>query len=158
MTLGLQGYVEVQWAHQQQVLLLQFPTLWVLTNKEKNREKKYKSLSIYLNSKRKHEASDVELLKVQPLKKSFSIGNTIPPRVVFSIIHGLWGKHELRWVHQNLCVIPTHQLAPHPLRQIQSPQAHSFKELGNFQSQERSKLQVSSTRKGLAGPRGPIYL
>ena len=75
-------------------------------------------MSIYLNSKRRHEASDVELLIVQPLKKLLSIGNTTPPRVLSSINHGMWGKHQLRWVHQNLWVIPTHQLAPHPLRQI----------------------------------------
>ena len=63
-------------------------------------------------------ASDVELLIVQLLKKLLGIGNTIPPRVLLSISHGVWGKHELRWVHQILWVIPTHQLAPHPLRQI----------------------------------------
>jgi len=73
-----------------------------MTNKEKKREKKYKSLSVYLNSKRKHEASDVELLKVQPLKKPLGIGNTSPPQVVFNISHGVWGKHELSWVYQNL--------------------------------------------------------
>ena len=33
-------------------------------DKEKKRENKNKSLSIYLNNKRKHEASDVELLIV----------------------------------------------------------------------------------------------
>ena len=31
--------------------------------------KKYKSLSIYLKSKRRHEASDVELIIIQPFKK-----------------------------------------------------------------------------------------
>ena len=48
--------------------LLQFPTLGAMTKKKererektkKKKKKKNKSLSIYLNSKRKHEASDVE--------------------------------------------------------------------------------------------------
>ena len=62
----------------------------------KEREKKYKSLSIYLKSKRRHEASDVELLIIQLLKKPLGIGNTTPPRVALSISHGMWGKHELR--------------------------------------------------------------
>ena len=83
----------------------------------KKRQKKYKSLSIYLNSKRRHEASDVEFPIVQPLKKLLGIGNTTPPRVVFIINHGVWAKHELRCIHQNLWVIPTHQLAPYNLRQ-----------------------------------------
>ena len=72
-------------------------------------------MSIYLSSKGRHEASDIEPLIVQPLKKLPSIGNTTPPRVVLSISHGVWGKHELKRVHQNLWVILTHQLAPHPL-------------------------------------------
>ena len=54
--------------------LLQFPILKVMTNKEK----KKKRLSIYLNSKRRHEASDVELLIDQPLKKPLGIGNATP--------------------------------------------------------------------------------
>ena len=66
--------------------LLQFLTLRVMTNKEK-REKKYKSLSIDLDSERRHEASKVELLVVQPLKELFGIGNNTPPRVVLSISH-----------------------------------------------------------------------
>ena len=37
----------------------------------------------------------VELLVVQPLKEPLGIGNTTPPRVVLSISHGVWGKHEL---------------------------------------------------------------
>ena len=53
-------------------------------------------MSTYLNSKRRHEASDVELLIVQPLKELLSIGNTTPSQVIFSISHGVWGKHELR--------------------------------------------------------------
>ena len=68
--------------------LLQFLTLKVMTNKEK-REKKYKSLSIYLDNERRHEASKVELLVVQPLKELFGIGNNTPPRVVLSISHGV---------------------------------------------------------------------
>ena len=35
-----------------------------------------------MNSKGRHEASDVELLIVQTLKKPLSIGNTTPPKVV----------------------------------------------------------------------------
>ena len=38
-----------------------------------------------MNIKGRHEASDVELLIVQPLKKPLGIGNTAPPGVVFSI-------------------------------------------------------------------------
>ena len=59
--------------------LLKFLTFGVMTHKEKKREKKYKSLGIHLNSKKRYEASDVELLIVQPLKKPLSIGNTTPP-------------------------------------------------------------------------------
>ena len=73
---------------------------------------------MYLNSKRRHKAIDVELIIVQPLKKPLSIGNVATPHVVFSIRHAVWGKHELRRVHQNLWFIPTHQLASHHLRQI----------------------------------------
>ena len=57
--------------------LLQFPTLEVMTNKEE--KKKKKRLIIYLNSKGRHEASDVELLIIQPLKKLLHIGNATPP-------------------------------------------------------------------------------
>ena len=57
----------------------------------------------------------VELLVVQPLKEPLGIRNTTPPRVVLSISHGVWGKHELKRVPWNLWVIYTHQLAPYPL-------------------------------------------
>ena len=40
---------------------------------------KKKRLNIYLSSMGRHEASDVEPLIVQPLKKPPSIGNTTPP-------------------------------------------------------------------------------
>ena len=81
--------------------LLQFPTLGVMTKKQKinQKKKKYKSLSIYLNSKRRHEASDVELPIVQLHKKLLGIWDTISPWVLFS--HGVWRKHELRRVHRN---------------------------------------------------------
>ena len=49
---------------------LQFPILEVI-KRERERERE----SIYLNSKGRHEASDVELLIVQPLKKPLGIGN-----------------------------------------------------------------------------------
>ena len=49
--------------------LLQFPTLEVMTNKEEGKKEKKKRLSIYLNNKGRQEASVVELLIVQPLKK-----------------------------------------------------------------------------------------
>ena len=62
--------------------LLKFLTLGVMTNKVKKKEKKYKSWSIYLNSKRRHEVSDVELLIFQPLKKPLGIGNITPSLVV----------------------------------------------------------------------------
>ena len=89
--------------------LLQFSTL------RSHEKKKEKRLSIYLNSKGRHEASNVELLIVQPLKKLLGIGNVAPPQVVLSISHGVWGKHELRRVHRNLWFILTHQLASHSL-------------------------------------------
>ena len=41
--------------------LLQFPTLEVMTNKVEGKKEKKKRLSIYLNNKGRHEASDVEL-------------------------------------------------------------------------------------------------
>ena len=50
--------------------LLQFPTLKFMTNKEEEKKKKKKKqekkkrLSIYLNSKGRYKASDVELLIV----------------------------------------------------------------------------------------------
>ena len=77
-------------------VLLQFSTLEVNANKKKEKKKR---LNIYLSSKGRHEASDVELLVVQPLKKPLSIGNTTPPRFVLSISHRVWDKHELRRVH-----------------------------------------------------------
>ena len=55
--------------------LLQFPVLVVTT--------------IYLDSERRHEASKIELLVVQPLKELLGIGNTTPSRVVLSISHGM---------------------------------------------------------------------
>jgi len=55
--------------------LLQFPVLVVTT--------------ICLDSERRHEASKVELLVVQPLKELLDIGNTTPSRVVLSISHGM---------------------------------------------------------------------
>ena len=59
--------------------LLQFPTLEVMTQKKGEREKKNKSLSIYLKGEERQEASDVELLIVQPFKKQLGIKNTTPP-------------------------------------------------------------------------------
>lgn len=61
------------------LLLLQFSTLEIITNKVKERDEKKKILSIYLSSKGSHEVGDVEILIVQPLKKLPDIGNTIPP-------------------------------------------------------------------------------
>ena len=55
--------------------LLQFPILVVTT--------------IYLDNERRHEASKVELLVVQPLKELLGIGNTTPSRVVLNISHGM---------------------------------------------------------------------
>ena len=75
-------------------------------------------MSMYLNNKRRHKTSDVELIIVQPLKKPLSIGNAATPYIVFNICHEIWGKHELRRVHRNLLFILTHQLASHHLRQI----------------------------------------
>ena len=90
--------------------LLQFPTLEVMTKKEKKKKKRKKRerLGIYLNNKGMHKVSDVELLIVQLLKKLLGIRNATPSRVIFSISYEVWGKHELKRVHQNLWVIPTH--------------------------------------------------
>ena len=46
-------------------------------DKREKKEKK-KRLSIYLNSKERHEVSNVELLLVQPLKKPLDIRNATP--------------------------------------------------------------------------------
>ena len=86
-----------------------------MTNKVKREKKR---LSIYLNSEGRHEAGDVELFIVQSFKNPPSVGNTIPPLMVLNISHEMWGKHELKRIHQNLWVIPTHQLSSHPLRQV----------------------------------------
>ena len=101
--------------------LLQFPTFEVIKKNNKIKLKgrrRRKRLSIYLNSKGRHKASNVELLTVQPLKKLLRIGNAAPPLVVFSISHEVWGNHELRKVYQNLLFIFTHQLASHSLHMV----------------------------------------
>ena len=46
-------------------------------------------MSIYLDNERRHKASKVELLIVQPLKELFGIGNNTPPRVVLNISYGV---------------------------------------------------------------------
>ena len=79
-----------------------------MTNKVKEKEKKKKKLSIYLNNKGRYEIGDAKLLIVQSIKEPLSIGYAIPPRVVLSISHGAWGKHELQRIHRNLWVISTH--------------------------------------------------
>ena len=47
-------------------------------DKQRKKEKKNKSLSIYLNSKRRYEMSDVELVIIQPFKKPFYVRSTAP--------------------------------------------------------------------------------
>ena len=49
-----------------------------MTKKAKEKEKMKKGLSIYLSSKGRHEAGDVEFLIVQSLKESPSVGNVTP--------------------------------------------------------------------------------
>ena len=49
-----------------------------MTNKAKEKEKKKKGLSIYLSSKGRHEAGDVEFLIVQSLKEPPNVGNITP--------------------------------------------------------------------------------
>ena len=49
-----------------------------MKNKIKEKEKKKKRLSIYLSSKGRHEAGDVEFLIVQSLKVLPGIGNATP--------------------------------------------------------------------------------
>ena len=86
--------MENQWAHRQQVFLVTISHIRSQDKQGKRKKKieKKKRLSIYLNSKGRHEASNVELLIVQPLKKPLGIGNTTPPQVVFSFSHGVWGQ------------------------------------------------------------------
>ena len=79
-----------------------------MTNKVKEKEKKKKKLSIYLNNKGRYETGDAKFLIVQSIKEPLSIGYAIPQRVVLSISHGAWGKHELQGIHRNLWVISTH--------------------------------------------------
>ena len=55
-----------------------FPPLKIMTNKVKEKEKKKKRWSIFLNSKGRHEAGDVEFLIVQSLKELPNIGNATP--------------------------------------------------------------------------------
>ena len=49
-----------------------------MTNKLKEKEKKKRGLSIYLNSKGRHEAGDVELLVMQSINEPPNIGNATP--------------------------------------------------------------------------------
>ena len=78
-------------AHRQPVPLITISHIKSHDQKKKKKKKKKKKrrLSIYLNSKGRHEVSDVELLIVQPLKKPLSIGNITPSRVVFNINYGV---------------------------------------------------------------------
>ena len=133
------------------LLSLQFSTIRNHDKKGKEKEEKKKRLSIYLSSMGRHEMGDVELLIVQPFKEPLSVGNTTPPWIVLNINHGVWGKYELRRIHQNLWVIPTHQLTPHPLCQVECPQAYSFKGSGNLQSNNGGSFQVWRSKKGLDG-------
>ena len=83
-------------AHRQQAsLAISFQPLEAMTNKVKEKEKKKKRSSIYLNSKGRHEAGDDEFIIVQSIKEPLGIGNATPPQVVLSIGHEAWGKHEL---------------------------------------------------------------
>ena len=123
-----------------------------MTNNVKEKEKKKKRSSIHLNSKGRPEAGDAEFLIVQSIKEPLGVGSATPPQVVLSISHEAWDKHELWRIHQNLWVISTHQLTPHPLHQVDYPQAHSFEGLGNIQSNDGSSFQIQGSRKELADP------
>ena len=79
-----------------------------MTNKVKDKEKKKKRFSIYLNSKGRYKAGDAEFLIVQSIKEPLGVGNATPSQVVLNISHGVWGKHELQRIHQNLWDISTH--------------------------------------------------
>jgi len=50
-----------------------------MTNKVKEKEKKKKRLNIYLSSKGRHEASDVEFIVFQSIEEPPSLGNATPP-------------------------------------------------------------------------------
>ena len=153
------GDVEDQLAHRQQAPpAIIFPLLKAMTNKVKEKEKKKKRLSIYLSSKERHEAGDVEFLIIQTINELPDIGNATPPQVVLNIGHGVWGKHELRRIHWNLWVISTHQLTLHPLHQVECLQARSFKRPGNLQSNDGSRFQIRRSRKGLSDPWSPVNL
>ena len=56
-----------------------FPLIEAMTNKVKEKEKKKKRLSIFLSSKGRRKAGDVEFLIIQSIKEPPGIGNAIPP-------------------------------------------------------------------------------
>ena len=153
------GDVEDQLAYWQQAPpATSFPLLEAMTNKVKEKEKKKKRLSIYLSSKERHKTCDVEFLIIQSINELPNIRNATPSQVVLNIGHGVWGKHELRRIHWNLWVISTHQLTPHPLRQVECLQAHSFKRSGNLRSNDGNSFQIRRSKKGQASPWSPINL
>ena len=114
-------------------------------------EKKKKRLSIYLSSKGRHGAGDVEFLIVQSIKEPPGVGNTTPPQIILSIGHGVWCKHKPWRIHRNLWVISTHQLTLHSLCQADCPQALSFKGPGNLRSNNDNSFHICRSQKGLAG-------
>ena len=72
--------MEDQLAYLQQASpITSFPPLEAMTNKIKQKEKKKKILSIYLSSKGRHEAGDVEFFIVQSIEESSRVGNATPP-------------------------------------------------------------------------------
>ena len=58
----------------------------IRSHDKKKKKKKKNGLSIYLNSKGRHEESNVKILIVQPFKKLLDIGNAAPSRVVSTSI------------------------------------------------------------------------
>ena len=83
-------------------------------------KKKKNGLSIYLNSKGRHEESNVKILIVQPFKKLLDIGNAAPSRVVSTSI-------------------------------MECGASMNSKGSGDLRSNKSSKLQVSRSRKEIAG-------
>ena len=84
------------------------------------KKKKKKRLSIYLNSKGRHEESNVKILIVQPFKKLLDIGNAAPSRVVSTSI-------------------------------MECGASMNSRGSGDLRSNKSSKLQVSRSRKEIAG-------
>ena len=62
---------------------------------KKKNEGKWRGNYTCLLNEGSHEMSLFELNIIQIIDKPASIGNAIPPKLLLSISHGRWDKHEL---------------------------------------------------------------